>query len=64
MKKESLLDHVYTEDYAIVKNVTFKVPTFGDHLLVITELEFNFDDLTKFIMFYLSISVEKFINIM
>ena len=36
--KQSLLDHVYVSNFAIVENVDFVVPTFGDHLLVKVEL--------------------------
>ena len=35
IKKESTLDHVYTDNDALVRDLTFKVPTFGDHNLVI-----------------------------
>ena len=38
IKKESLLDHVYANDTSFVSCVYFKVPTFGDHVLVIVEL--------------------------
>ena len=37
--KESLLDHIYTDDVALVRNLFFKDPTFGDHKLIIFELE-------------------------
>ena len=38
VKKESTLDHVYTDDFTLVNNVFSKVPTFGDHFLVIVQL--------------------------
>ena len=33
VKKESLLDHIYTNNVSIINNVNFEVPTFGDHVL-------------------------------
>ena len=36
--KESVLDHVYVNNFASVLNVTFSVPVFGDHILVLVEL--------------------------
>ena len=39
VRKESLIDHVYTDDVTLIKSLTFETPTFGDHLLIITELE-------------------------
>ena len=42
IKKESLLDHVYANDTSFVSCVYFKVPTFGDHVLVIVELFLKF----------------------
>ena len=36
--KESVLDHVYVNNFASVLNVTFSVPVFGDHVLVLVEL--------------------------
>ena len=38
IKKESTLDHVYTDNDTLVNEITFKVPTFGDHNLVIAKL--------------------------
>ena len=32
--KQSLLDHVYVSNFAMVENVDFEVPTFGDHVLI------------------------------
>ena len=37
--KESLLDHVYVNNFAAVSNVTFTVPVFGDHVLVLIDLK-------------------------
>ena len=37
-KKESLIDHIYVNDINCVVNVKFEVPTFGDHVLAIAEL--------------------------
>ena len=37
-RKESLLDHVYVDDISLIQNLSYNEPTFGDHLLVITEL--------------------------
>ena len=34
-KKSSILDHVYSNNHAMFKYVTFQTPTFGDHVLVI-----------------------------
>ena len=31
--KQSLLDHVYVSNFAMVENVEFDVPIFGDHVL-------------------------------
>ena len=39
IKKESRIDHIYTDDITLVRSLTSKTPTFGDHLLVIAELE-------------------------
>ena len=33
-----MLDHVYLKNFATVFNVTFSVPVFGDHELVLIEL--------------------------
>ena len=38
IKKESLLDHVYVRNFALVTNITFSVPVFGDHVLILVEL--------------------------
>ena len=38
-KKESLIDHVYVSNIATIKNVSFSTPTFGDHLLVMIDIE-------------------------
>ena len=38
VKKESTLDHIYTDNGTLINEVTFKVPTFGDHCLVIAKL--------------------------
>ena len=32
--KQSLLDHVYVSNFAMIENVDFETPTFGDHLLI------------------------------
>ena len=37
-KKKSILDHIYTNNSAIVNNVNFETPTFGDHVLVMATL--------------------------
>ena len=38
IRKESLLDHVYVNNSATVNNVNFINPTFGDHVLVMLEI--------------------------
>ena len=38
IKKESLIDHIYDNDISSVLNLKSEVPTFGDHLLLILEL--------------------------
>ena len=38
VKKESTLDHIYTDNDTLVDFVNFKVPTFGDHNLIIAKL--------------------------
>ena len=38
VRKESTFDHVYTDNDTLVNEVTFKVPTFGAHKLVIAKL--------------------------
>ena len=43
VKKESTLDHVYTDDVTLVNNVFSKIPTFGDHLLVILQLNLKIE---------------------
>ena len=40
-KKESLIDHIYVNDITSVSNVKFEVPTFGDHVLAIAELNLS-----------------------
>ena len=32
--KQSLLDHIYVTNFAMIENVDFEVPTFGDHLMI------------------------------
>ena len=39
VKKESLLDHVYSNAPGYVKDISYVEPTFGDHKIVIAELE-------------------------
>ena len=36
--KTSILDHIYTNNNAIVNNLNFETPTFGDHVLVMATL--------------------------
>ena len=38
IRKESTLNHIYTDNDTLVNEVTFKEPTFGDHNLVIAKL--------------------------
>ena len=38
VRKESTLDHIYTDNDTLVNDVTFNVPTFGDYNLVIAKL--------------------------
>ena len=38
IRKESLLDHVYVNNSATVNNVKFTTPTFGDHVLIMVEI--------------------------
>ena len=38
IRKESLLDHVYVNNSATVNNVNFITPTFGDHVLVMVDI--------------------------
>ena len=43
-----MLDHVYVRNFALVTNVTFSVPVFGDHVLVLVELSAsNFSNIDK-----------------
>ena len=37
VRKESTLDHIYTDSAILVAEVTLKVPTFGDHDLIIAK---------------------------
>ena len=37
VRKESILDHIYTDNDTLINEVTFKVPIFGDHNLVIAK---------------------------
>ena len=37
-KKSSILDHIYTNSTAMVNNVNFETPIFGDHVLVMATL--------------------------
>ena len=37
-RKSSILDHIYTNSSAMVSNVNFDTPTFGDHVLVMATL--------------------------
>ena len=38
IKKESLIDHIYVNDISSVLNLKSEVPTLGDHLLLILDL--------------------------
>ena len=38
IKKESILDHIYSNDTTIISNCSFKTPLFGDHLLIIIDI--------------------------
>ena len=38
IRKESLLDHVYVNNPAVINTVTFETPLFGDHVLIIVNL--------------------------
>ena len=42
--KESTLDHIYTDNDSLVNEVTFKVPTFGDHKLIIAKLNISLNN--------------------
>ena len=43
VKKSSVLDHIYTNNSAMVSNVNFETPTFGDHVLHLDQLhDFTF----------------------
>ena len=35
VKRSSMLDHIYVKDRSTVKNLSFKAPTFGDHVFAI-----------------------------
>ena len=39
--KESLLDHVYVCNFALVENIDFEVPAFGDHVLIKIKMNMN-----------------------
>ena len=39
IKKESLLDHVYANNPALVNAINFETPLFGDHVLIIINLK-------------------------
>ena len=41
IKKESLLDHVYVNNFAAVNSVSFETPFFGDHVLIIVNLNIS-----------------------
>ena len=32
------MDHVYVTNFVMVENIDFKVPTFGDHYLIVADL--------------------------
>ena len=49
-KKESLLDHIYVNNPALVSEVTFITPTFGDHVLIIAMLNFTFKPTIEVLM--------------
>ena len=38
VRKGSTLDHIYPGDTALVNEVNFKIPTFGDHFLIIAHI--------------------------
>ena len=40
VRKESLLDQIYVDDIAFIKDIDYRELTFGDHLLVFIELTF------------------------
>ena len=40
VRKESLLDHIYVDDIAFIKDIDSRETTFGDHLLAFIELTF------------------------
>ena len=48
VRKESTLDRAYVNNYALVANVNFEMPTFGDHVLIIVELKSTFEGQEKF----------------
>ena len=39
IQKESILDHVYTNDFLILEKCHFLTPNFGDHLIVVIDLK-------------------------
>ena len=48
VRKESLLDHVYVNNSATVNNVSFINPTFGDHMLVMLEINLKLEEKPNF----------------
>ena len=50
VKKESTLDHIYANDMMSILDVSYKVPPFGHHVLVIAELSFAVNFEKKIIM--------------
>ena len=48
IKKESMLDHVYVNNVAQVSNVDYCSPVFGDHVLVLIELNLKQPNSDKF----------------
>ena len=47
IRKESLLDHVYVNNFASVSNIDCCTPVFGDHVLVIVDLNISVQKLDK-----------------
>ena len=41
VKKQSLLDHVYVHNLSSVKKIDHESPKFGDHVLIVVELDFS-----------------------
>ena len=41
IRKESLLDHVYVNNPAVINTVTFETPLFGDHVLILVNLNMS-----------------------